>query len=60
MGRGRAKAKQTKIARQLKYADPGSDLARLQAELGAAGAADRAEDHGAEPFDDDHDTADRS
>ncbi|WP_194904050.1 DUF3073 domain-containing protein [Catenulispora rubra] len=38
MGRGRAKAKQTKIARQLKYADHGSDLARLQSELGTAAA----------------------
>ncbi|NUP46837.1 MAG: DUF3073 domain-containing protein [Catenulispora sp.] len=35
MGRGRAKAKQTKIARELKYTDTGTDLARLQAELKA-------------------------
>jgi hypothetical protein len=33
MGRGRAKAKQTRIARELKYADVGGDLARLEAEL---------------------------
>ena len=33
MGRGRKKAKATKIARELKYTDPGTDLARLQAEL---------------------------
>lgn len=39
MGRGRAKAKQTKIARELKYIDPGMDVSRLQAELGAASAA---------------------
>jgi hypothetical protein len=52
MGRGRAKAKQTKIARQLKYADHGSDLARLEAELGTVGAAER--NDSAEPgsFDD--------
>jgi hypothetical protein len=33
MGRGRAKAKQTKVARQLKYGGPATDLERLQAEL---------------------------
>ena len=33
MGRGRAKAKQTKVARQLKYGGPTTDLERLQAEL---------------------------
>ena len=33
MGRGRAKAKQTKVARQLKYSTGGTDLERLQAEL---------------------------
>jgi len=36
MGRGRAKAKQTKVARQLKYSSGGTDLERLQAELAAA------------------------
>lgn len=33
MGRGRAKAKQTKVARALKYGGPQTDLDRLQAEL---------------------------
>ncbi len=33
MGRGRAKAKQTKVARQLKY-QPAGDLDRLRSELG--------------------------
>lgn len=33
MGRGRAKAKQTKVARQLKYGGPATDLEKLQAEL---------------------------
>jgi hypothetical protein len=33
MGRGRAKAKQTKVARQLKYNSGGTDLERLRAEL---------------------------
>ncbi|MFE9771028.1 DUF3073 domain-containing protein [Streptomyces sp. NPDC005931] len=36
MGRGRAKAKQTKVARQLKYNSGGTDLARLAEELGAS------------------------
>lgn len=33
MGRGRAKAKQTKVARQLKYHTPDMDLDSLQREL---------------------------
>ena len=36
MGRGRAKAKQVKVARQLKYNSGGMDLDRLQAELGSS------------------------
>jgi hypothetical protein len=36
MGRGRAKAKQVKVARQLKYNSGGTDLDRLRAELGVA------------------------
>ena len=36
MGRGRAKAKQTKVARQLKYNSGGTDLTRLAEELGAS------------------------
>jgi hypothetical protein len=49
MGRGRAKAKQAKVARQLKYAAGGAtDLARLEAELArnggdVGGVADEAE-----------------
>ncbi|WP_283135301.1 DUF3073 domain-containing protein [Rhizohabitans arisaemae] len=34
MGRGRAKAKQVKVARQLKYNSGGTDLERLRTELG--------------------------
>ncbi len=37
MGRGRAKAKQTKVARELKYHSPNTDLAALQRELGGGG-----------------------
>jgi Protein of unknown function (DUF3073) len=33
MGRGRAKAKQTKVARELKYRNGGTDLGALRAEL---------------------------
>ncbi|WP_326823508.1 DUF3073 domain-containing protein [Streptosporangium sp. NBC_01639] len=35
MGRGRAKAKQTKVARELKYGSHDIDLARLREELSA-------------------------
>ena len=39
MGRGRAKAKQTKVARELKYHSPNTDLAALQRELGGQPAS---------------------
>ncbi|MEU0516373.1 DUF3073 domain-containing protein [Streptosporangium sp. NPDC006007] len=38
MGRGRAKAKQTKVARDLKYSTHNLDLERLQRELGGDSA----------------------
>ena len=44
MGRGRAKAKQTKVARELKYSSHGTDLDALRAELSGsrpAGPPDR-------------------
>lgn len=37
MGRGRAKAKQTKVARELKYFTPSTDLDALRAELSMDG-----------------------
>jgi Protein of unknown function (DUF3073) len=37
MGRGRAKAKQTKVARELKYSSGNTDLSALQAELAGGG-----------------------
>ncbi|WP_203905389.1 DUF3073 domain-containing protein [Virgisporangium aliadipatigenens] len=44
MGRGRAKAKQTRVARELKYHSPNTDLAALQRELAASrGSADPVE-----------------
>ena len=39
MGRGRAKAKQVKVARQLKYNSGGTDLDRLKNELGVPSSA---------------------
>jgi hypothetical protein len=40
MGRGRAKAKQTKVARELKYSSPQTDFQRLQAELSGTDPSD--------------------
>jgi hypothetical protein len=40
MGRGRAKAKQTKVARQLKYATGDLDVDALTAELGTGASED--------------------
>ena len=38
MGRGRAKAKQTKVARELKYSSPSTDYDALQRELATGGS----------------------
>jgi hypothetical protein len=51
MGRGRAKAKQTKVARELKYNSGGTDLERLKAELTGGGSSTPA----AAPVEDDDD-----
>lgn len=50
MGRGRAKAKQTKVARQLKYSSPDMDLERLQRELSSDSGQSSEDDY--EEFDD--------
>ncbi|MBF9068378.1 DUF3073 domain-containing protein [Streptacidiphilus fuscans] len=55
MGRGRAKAKQTKVARQLKYNSGGFDASRLANELGVASTNETVNP---EPFDDDEDDDD--
>ncbi|WP_330458659.1 DUF3073 domain-containing protein [Streptomyces sp. NBC_00820] len=55
MGRGRAKAKQTKVARQLKYNSGGTDLSRLASELGASTSN---QPPNGEPFEDDEDDDD--
>jgi hypothetical protein len=56
MGRGRAKAKQTKVARELKYSSPSTDLDALQRELagGSSGQhrSSSGEDHDDEAEDD--------
>ena len=48
MGRGRAKAKQTKVARELKYSSPTTDLEALQRELSGGNGASRGDDDRAE------------
>lgn len=51
MGRGRAKAKQTKVARELKYFSPDTDLSALQRELGGSSAAPSTEaDYDDDPY----------
>ncbi|MCT2585944.1 DUF3073 domain-containing protein [Actinophytocola gossypii] len=51
MGRGRAKAKQTKVARELKYSTPHTDFEALQRELSGPSSSDG----NGERFDDDTD-----
>ena len=59
MGRGRAKAKQTKVARELKYHSPNTDLTALQRELAGAGQSDHhLDDDDDNEFVDDEDDAD--
>jgi Protein of unknown function (DUF3073) len=66
MGRGRAKAKQAKVARALKYSGANTDLTQLQAELSAnrsdypdyADAADGFDDEFDDDFDDEDDEDD--
>ncbi|MFJ9445150.1 DUF3073 domain-containing protein [Kitasatospora sp. NPDC101235] len=53
MGRGRAKAKQTKVARQLKYNSGGFDANRLSNELGVSPSTASIEPEPIEEEDDD-------
>jgi hypothetical protein len=53
MGRGRQKAKQTKVARELKYWSPETDYERLQREL--RGERSKPETAGSDEDDDDDD-----
>jgi hypothetical protein len=50
MGRGRAKAKQVKVARQLKYNSGGTDLERLRAELGVVDEDDSGRNNEHDPY----------
>ena len=51
MGRGRQKAKQTKVARKLKYYSPETDYEALQRELQAK-QRDQAEEDNGDDYDD--------
>jgi hypothetical protein len=49
MGRGKSKAKQTKVARELKYGSGSSDLSALEAELrGESASEEFSEDESSE------------
>ncbi|RZQ65305.1 DUF3073 domain-containing protein [Amycolatopsis suaedae] len=57
MGRGRAKAKQTKVARELKYSSHETDFDALQREL-SGNSSDKHEDgksYDDDPYDDRYD-----
>ena len=63
MGRGRAKAKQTKVARELKYHSPDTDLEALQRELSAGNGKKHSLSDDEDPYadyveDEDDETAD--
>jgi hypothetical protein len=53
MGRGRAKAKQTKVARELKYSSPSTDFTSLQREL--SGHSHNSQRSGSDVLSDEHD-----
>ena len=59
MGRGRAKAKQTKVARELKYHSPNTDLAALQRELAGSDKSDHDFDDEYNEYVDDDDEDDQ-
>jgi hypothetical protein len=58
MGRGRAKAKQTKVARELKYSSQGTDFDALQRELSGQGSSSGGAQH-PKPDEDEDDDYDR-
>jgi hypothetical protein len=57
MGRGRQKAKNTKVARELKYFSPNTDLTALQAELGTTSEEQEYEDKWADLYPEDETAA---
>jgi hypothetical protein len=62
MGRGRQKAKHTKVARELKYFSPNTDLDALQRELGTEEASNEPdyEDKWADLYTDEDDAENES
>ena len=54
MGRGRAKAKQTKVARELKYSTPHTDFEALQRELSGQPLEDGADNEHDDEYEDDY------
>ncbi|GAB2655563.1 hypothetical protein GCM10027271_12570 [Saccharopolyspora gloriosae] len=55
MGRGRAKAKQTKVARELKYSSPTMDVDALQRELSTEPPGEWSEEDRDDTYDDGYD-----
>ena len=55
MGRGRQKAKHTKVARELKYFSPNTDLTALEKEIGHVSEGDEFVDKWADLYPDDED-----
>ena len=56
MGRGRAKAKQTKVARELKYSSPAMDVEALQRELSSSESpGERSDEDRDDSYDDGYD-----
>jgi hypothetical protein len=60
MGRGRQKAKNTKVARELKYFSPNTDLSALQAEIGTSAAEQEYEDKWADLYPEDEATEEQT
>ena len=59
MGRGRAKAKQTRVARELKYSSPNTDLTALQRELAGSSSHYTPPQRATDDDDEDDEYADR-
>ncbi|MCX8530217.1 MAG: DUF3073 domain-containing protein [Rhodoluna sp.] len=63
MGRGRQKAKHTKVARELKYFSPNTDLSALEKELAASSTSTDEpdyEDKWADLYEDEEETEDET
>jgi hypothetical protein len=56
MGRGRQKAKHTKVARELKYFSPSTDLSALEKEIGHPSDEDQYVDKWADLYGDEADS----